>query len=39
MLTDGQKGYEKFIAMVREAYPQMTVEKQFKKGQQNVESS
>ena len=34
MSTDGQKGYDKFIAMVREAYPQMTTEKQFKKRQE-----
>ena len=34
MSTDGQKRYEKFIAMVREAYPQITMEKQFKKGQE-----
>ena len=34
MSTDGQKQYEKFIAMVRETYPQMTTEKQFKKGQE-----
>ena len=34
MSTDGQKRYEKFIAMLREAYPQMTTEKQFKKGQE-----
>ena len=32
--ADGQKRYEKFIAMVREAYSQMTTEKQFKKGQE-----
>ena len=34
MLTDRQKRYEKFIAMLREAYPQMMTEKQFKKGQE-----
>ena len=31
MSTDGQKRYEKLIAMIREAYSQMTTEKQFKK--------
>ena len=33
-MSEGQKRYEKFIDKVREAYPGLNKEQQFKKGQE-----